>query len=295
MIVIATIASEITDGINISFVIDSHCEWKRTTVEMQLWNFAPSRTLAVRWNMTPRFVLGLATPRLCGGPCCFLRGRDPSLFPPVVRLFFLGCLSAFGHHPLFSCLCPLRPLVPRFFSAWSLFGLVALAGLVDCGALPSPLGRPGPSGLVGLLPHLWRFSVAPWVSVSLGPVVCPWPFPWSLFSLRDHSVPPLAPGPSLSGGCPRFSLGERPTVFVLDTSAVVSARRTRGDARLASSGLLQVQRLLFSFTLKPVSGTTKPALSTAGGHSLYYDKSGLPTCGSSCSLPGVARSQAKAH
>ena len=56
MIVIATIASEITDGINISFVIGSHCEWKRTTVEMQLWNFAPSRTLAVRWNMTPRFV-----------------------------------------------------------------------------------------------------------------------------------------------------------------------------------------------------------------------------------------------
>ena len=56
MIVIATIASEINDGINISFVIGSHCEWKRTTVEMQLWNFAPSRTLVVRWNMTPRFV-----------------------------------------------------------------------------------------------------------------------------------------------------------------------------------------------------------------------------------------------
>ena len=47
---------QITDGINISFVIGSHCEWKRTTVEMQLWNFAPSRTLVARWNMTPRFV-----------------------------------------------------------------------------------------------------------------------------------------------------------------------------------------------------------------------------------------------
>ena len=72
MIVIATIASEINDGINISFVIGSHCEWKRTTVEMQLWNFAPSRTLVVRWNMTPRFVLvwlrPVGTRALCSLP-----------------------------------------------------------------------------------------------------------------------------------------------------------------------------------------------------------------------------------
>ena len=67
------------------------------------------------------------------------------------------------------------------------------------------------------------------------------------------------------------------------------------DVRLASSGLHQVQRLLFSFTFKPVSGTRRPALSTAGGHFLYDDRSDLPTCGSSCSLPGVALPQAKAH
>ena len=182
MIVIATIASEITDGINISFVIGSHCEWKRTTVEMQLWNFAPSRTLVARWNMTPPFCFfGLATPRLCGGPCCFLRGRDPSLFPPVVRLFFSGVSLRLRAPPFSSCLCPLRPLVPRFSSAWSLFGLVALAEPADRGVLPPPLGRLGPSGLVGLLPHLWRL---PWL-------------PGSLFPSAWLCVPGCFPGPCL--------------------------------------------------------------------------------------------------
>ena len=66
-IVIATIASEINDGINISFVIGSHCEWKRTTVEMQLWNFALSRTLVVRWNVTPVLFLPSLPPYIYSG------------------------------------------------------------------------------------------------------------------------------------------------------------------------------------------------------------------------------------
>ena len=165
----------------------------------------------------PFCFLGLATPRLCGGPCCFLRGRDPSLFPPVVRLFS-GVSLRLRAPPLYSCLCPLRPLVPRFSSAWSLFGLVALAELADRGVLPPPLGRLGPPGPVGLLPHLWRL---PWLPGSLSPSA------WLC-------VPGCFPGPPLPSGTtafhrwPRAFLsevvargflfsGERPAVFRPET------------------------------------------------------------------------------
>ena len=125
MIVSATIASEITDGINISVVIGSHCEWKRTTVEMQLWNFASSRTLVARWNMTP--------------PFCFRSGYAPSVrralllsawtrpvsVSPRGPAVFLGCLSAFGHHPfpracVLSALRSLGFLCLVLVLAWSL-------------------------------------------------------------------------------------------------------------------------------------------------------------------------------
>ena len=94
MIVSATIASEITDGINISVVIGSHCEWKRTTVEMQLWNFAPSRTLVARWNMTPRFVFLVWLRPVCAeGLAAFCVDETRLCFPPWSGCF-LGCLMA---------------------------------------------------------------------------------------------------------------------------------------------------------------------------------------------------------
>ena len=233
------------------------------------------------------------------GPCCSLSGRDPPVFPPWSGR--PGVSLRLRAPPLRSCLCPLRPPVPRFSLPGPRFGLVALADSLTVVFSPSP-----PANLVfrpcGLLPHLRRF---PWTVGFSSPrpgCVCPWPFLWSLSPGWGDSVPPLCfvhhPGPR-GDLVVSFPL-ERPTVFDLGT--LVVRRETSFLPRLlfslANSKQREKQlpwtrtphvvpRLLFSLTnsrwscfsgvvathqfsffpplVKPVPAALEPALFSARG------------------------------
>ena len=174
----------------------------------------------------PFLFLGLATPRLDAGPCCSLLGRDPSLFPPAVRPF-LGCLSAFGHHPFPRACVPSVPwslgfLLPGPCLAWSL--LPNLLTVVSC---PLPWAGWAP-------PALWVSSLT--FGVSRGSLGLCLPRPGCV-SLAVSLVPLFPPGPqrSTAGPGPSFPrllpagfflpVNDQ-LCFVLDTPAVGSSRRT---------------------------------------------------------------------
>ena len=97
--------------------------------------------------------------------------------------------------PLLSCLCPLRPLAPRFSLPGPRFGLVALADSLTVVFLPPPPGWPGPLGLVGLSLTSGVYRGPLGSPFRLGLCV-PDRFPGFAALGRPHSVPLPFPGHS---------------------------------------------------------------------------------------------------